>query len=315
MFRPPGNPLRGFVTAVSSSNRSKGSSPLNLISSWHRQGLAVMVLSLLASSGLAADLDLTAPPGKAVVVVYRPAKVPGVLLQRGGASRVAFDDQWLSSLQKGEHFIFHAWPGKHRFESAIGFERQGTIEFELKAGEIYYVAAGPTRPTPVSLVSSTGTDVKLVTREFAESDLAGSKPVPWAREMVEGTFGEVRVLDRIPGNATEFGPVEWHPDVDSIKTSTFKRSSMLKGAVLVTEDALLIRLTTSAGGAEPMGVRIPYADIASVEVKNKMAQRAVVVTRRNGRLDSFAVTTAGGGRIDRERTQAAGELLAGRLPR
>jgi len=64
--------------------------------------------------GITADLAITPPPGKAVIIVYRPAKIPGVLLQTGGASRVAFDGQWISALSKGENFAFYAWPGQHR---------------------------------------------------------------------------------------------------------------------------------------------------------------------------------------------------------
>ena len=44
-----------------------------------------------------------------------------------------------------------------------------------------------------------------------------------------------------------------------------------------------------------------------------MVRRVVVITRKGGRVDSFSVTTSGGGRIDRDRTQACGELLTSKL--
>lgn len=256
---------------------------------------------------------ITPPPGKAAIIVYRPAKIPGVLLQTSGASRVAFDDQWISALNKGENFAFYAWPGQHRIESAIGVDREGTVQLDVKAGETYYVAAGPSRPTPVSLVSSLGTKVSMVDKETAEKEMTGSKPVEWARDLLEGTISEIGSLDALPTNVTECGNVEWNPDIDSIKTSAFHRSSILKGAVLVSDEALILKLSNELQGSVPMGVRIPLRDIASVGIKNKMMLRIVLVTRKSGRLDSFSVLTSGGGRIDRDRTTVCAGLLTDKL--
>jgi hypothetical protein len=75
----------------------------------------------------------------------------------------------------------------------------------------------------------------------------------------------------------------------------------------------VLQLDSASGDAEPIGVTIPYTEIAAVEVENKMRKRAVVIQRKNGRLDSFSVTTPGGGWVDRDQTQACGEQLANKV--
>jgi hypothetical protein len=108
-------------------------------------------------------------------------------------------------------------------------------------------------------------------------------------------------------------PVEWTPDIDSVKSSAFKRGSILQGTIQLRDDALLLRLKPIAGESVASGITIPYADIASAEIRNKGLKRIVMITRKNGRLDSFSVLTAGGGRIDRDQTMSCGEQLAGKV--
>lgn len=262
---------------------------------------------------MSADPVPPAPAGKATIIVYRPVKIPGVLLQAGGKSHLGYDEQWISALSKGEHFAFYAWPGRHKIESSIGVEREGTVELDVKPGETYYISAGPNRPTPISVVSSTGTAVALMDQETAEKELAGSKPVKWMQDLLQGTLAEVGTLSPLPTGATLCGPAEWTPDVDSIKTSIFQRYALLRGTVYVSDDALALKFDSGAAEGDSLGVSIPIADIASVEIKNKMVRRVVVVTRKNGRLDSFTVISSGGGRIDRDKTQSCGDVLASKV--
>jgi hypothetical protein len=291
----------------------------NLVS--HIRMGAMLALCMLPTLLAAAEISITPPPGKAAVVVYRLSRVKGVLLQHKTPDRIAFDEQWISSLSPGEHFVFYAWPGAHRIESALWSERRaegdsrpGTLRLDVKAGETYYVTAGPVKPTVISTESSQDVAVMLMDQESALKDLAESKPVDWAKDLVEGTLAEVRALDlQAGGTSVECGPAEWSPDVDSVKTSVFKRSSFLHGTVHVRDDALVLKLVSPPGETSPVGVTIPFADIAAVEIKNKVLKRIVLITRKNGRVDSFSVTTEGGGRVDRDRTKACGDRLAGKL--
>jgi hypothetical protein len=283
---------------------------------------ATLVLCMFPGLLAAAEIDIAPPPGKAVVVVYRPAKIAGVLYQKNTAHRIALDGQWISSISKGQHFAFYAWPGTHRIESPIGFERMseddsrgtGTLRLDVKAGETYYIKAGPVRNTRISLDASDTAAVMLMDKASALAEMAESTPVDWAKDLLEGTLAEVRALDPQAGaTAFDCGSVEWSPDVDSIKTSTFKRSSILHGTLLGRDDAVVLQLAPTSADATPVGVTIPYADISAVEIRNKVLQRIVLITRKNGRLDSFSVLSPGGGRIDRDKTKSCGEQLAGKL--
>ena len=59
-----------------------------------------------------------------------------------------------------------------------------------------------------------------------------------------------------------------------------------------------------------MGLHIPYGEIASVEVRRYINWRAVVIKRRDGKVDSFNI---GGAVIDRKQTEVAGELLRSKI--
>jgi hypothetical protein len=284
-----------------------------------RMGLAI-TLCTFPSLLTAGEINVTPPPEKAAVVVYRPAKLPGVILQANEAFRVAYDGQWISSVSRGTHFVFYAWPGAHKIEPSLASQRtpddrygSSTLNLDVKAGETYYVKAAP--PDTPSIVAPTSSIAfALMDKESAQKALAESKPVDWAKDLVEGTLAEVHPLSpQAEGASTECKPVEWSPDVDSLKNMGDKRSSLLKGRVVLRDESLLLQLQSASDDAAIVGVTIPYADIATVEVRNKVLNRIVLITRKNGRLDSFSVTTAGGGRIDRGRTAACGEQLAGKL--
>jgi hypothetical protein len=275
--------------------------------------LVVFFLGLVSRASLAADLVPPPLAGKATIIVYRPAKIPGVLLQAGGKSHLGYDEQWISALSKGEHFAFYAWPGLHKIESSIGVESEGAVELDVKAGATYYISAGPKRPTPISVVSSTGTAVALMDKETAEKELVGSKPVKWMQDLLQGTLAEVGTIGPLPSGAMQCGPAEWAPDVDSIKTSVFQRYVLLRGSLYVSDDALVLKFDSGSAAEKSPGVSIPIADIATVEIKNKMVRRVVLVTRKNGRLDSFTVISSGGGRIDRDKTQSCGDALASKV--
>ena len=57
---------------------------------------------------------------------------------------------------------------------------------------------------------------------------------------------------------------------------------------------------------------IPYADMASIEIKTVMRARWIVMTRLDGHVDSFWFVH--GMTIDLERTKAVGALLKTKVP-
>jgi hypothetical protein len=124
----------------------------------------------------------------------------------------------------------------------------------------------------------------------------------------------VQPLATQAGAATKCERADWRPDIDAVKASGFKRG-FLRGTILLGDDSLVLQLDSTSKEAAPLGIAIPYADIATVEVKDRMLFRTAVITRKNGRLDSFSLATPGGGRIDREQTKVCGEQLASRLKR
>lgn len=272
---------------------------------------SAIALWILSGTLMAQQPDLTPQSGKASIVVYRAAREAF-----GGANTaypIAFDEQWISNLPKGRYFAFPAWPGAHRIALALRMHQlpstasengsSSIIELNVEAGKTYYI-----KVAPGSLRQAGQAALELTTGEAAPEDFASSTPVDWVNDLLQGTLAEVRALS--PGNAsTVCGGVDWIPDIDPVKTSNFKRLTILHGTVVLQDDALVLQLRS----AESAGLTIPYSDIASVEIKGKGLYRIVLVQRKNGHLDSFSVMTSGGGRVDRDATKACGEQLASRI--
>src|SRR5512139_2735826 len=151
----------------------------------------LFLLSMFTGLTPAADVAVMPPPGKAVVVVYRPAKIPGVLLQSNEPYFIAYDAQWISTVSKGRHFVFHAWPGAHLIQPAIRSDRlaandeggSSTLKLDVKAGETYYVKATPPDSTHI-FVAGEAIALTLVDQDSARKDLADSTPVDWAKDLV-----------------------------------------------------------------------------------------------------------------------------------
>ena len=226
-----------------------------------------------------------------------------------------------------QYLVFPAWPGRHRIAPAIRSEQMPThtasewdspgaafLDLDVAAGETYYIKANPG-----AFRIDVGHDAmgrigrvafELMSRDAAQNDLASAKPVDWLKDLQAGTLAEVRSPSPQAANTgEECGVVEWVPDIDKVQTSTFKRMSILHGTLFFQDDSLVLQLKS----AEPVAVVIPYTEIATAAVKNKVRMRAVVIGRKNGHVDSFTVLPARGVMIDRERTQFCGEQLASKL--
>jgi hypothetical protein len=284
--------------------------------------VVALALCMLSGSIRAQQAELAPQPGRASIVVFRAAREP-LLSAHNVAYPIAFDEQWISNLPKAKYFVFPAWPGTHRIALALRLqhlpsyasEREGSsgLDLDVKAGETYYIKANPGAfrlgPDAFSRVGTAA--LELMSREAAQEDFASSTPVDWLKELQEGTLAEVRTLapPAEEPSAACAGGVEWIPDKDSVQTSNFKRMSILNGTVFLGSDALALHLKST----EPVGTVIPYTEIAAAEIRNKGLKRIVLIRRKNGHLDSFSVLTAGGGRVDRERTKVCGEALASKL--
>ena len=285
-----------------------------------------LLLGTFSSASWAQGVNIAPPAGKASIVIYRATKEP-LLSAHNVEYPIAYDEQWISKLPKGQYLAFPAWPGRHRIAPAIrseqmteravaAFDSPGAvfIDLDVTAGETYYIKANPG-----AFRIDVGHDAmerigrvafELMSSDAAQNDLASVKPVDWLKDLQAGTLAEVRSPSPPAADAgEECGIVEWVPDIDKVQTSTFKRMSILHGTLSFHDDSLLLQLKS----AEPIALVIPYSEIATAEVKNKVRMRAVVIRRKNGHLDSFTVLPPGGAMIDRERTQFCGERLASRL--
>jgi len=282
----------------------------NVLAAWIMTSLVALALGTFPVSGTAQQPEIAVPrPGKALVVVFRAARSP-FLSAPNVAPYIAFDGQLISIMPKARYFAFHAWPGAHKVAIALDMQavpNESTVNLDVQAGETYYIKA-----TPGTFKDITNTGLEQVSKESAQTDMAGSTPVDWAKDMLEGTLADMQSLDPQVGAGARCERADWRPDIDSVKTSGFKRG-FLRGTIFLGDDSLVLQLDLASNGADPIGIAIPYADIATVETKDRMLFRAVVITRKNGRLDSFSLATPGGGRIDREQTKACGEQLAGKL--
>jgi hypothetical protein len=285
--------------------------------------LVVLATCMFSGPIRAQQAEFAPQPGKASIVIFRAAREPA-LSARNVAYPIAFDAQWISNLPKARHFMFPAWPGKHRVALALrahhlpsyASEGEGSsfLDLDVKAGETYYIKANPGafRLGPLGFDRVGTAALELMSKEAAQEGFATSTPVDWQKDLQGGTLAEVQTLSpqaEEPSAECAGAVVEWEPDIDSVQTSNFKRLTLLHGTVFLRSDSLVLHLKS----VEPVGLVIPYTEIATAEIRNKGLHRAVVIRRKNGHLDSFSVVTAGGGRVDREKTKVCGETLASKL--
>ena len=80
------------------------------------------------------------------------------------------------------------------------------------------------------------------------------------------------------------------------------------GDIVLTDTSLILKRLLTKSETTEQEVRIPYADMASIETKRMW----VVMTHQDGHVDSFWLLS--GATIDRERTKAMGELLKAKVP-
>ena len=123
-------------------------------------------------------------------------------------------------------------------------------------------------------------------------------------------------LVRVPadeGAPTTFR-VTWFSGVDALASASAyvnADANAIHGTLVLTDRSLTFLVGGTAASRSGTGLHIRYIRIASVEVRRKMKNRVVVIRRRDGKVDSFQIRRTGF--IDREQTEAAGQLLQSKL--
>lgn len=264
----------------------------------------VALLSGCATLGPAYKPESGSPVGKATVYVYRDFNVFG-----GGMTYMVWGNGVpIASLPAGGYFVYHAPPGKVQLSAKS--EASTSVTVEAKSGEVYYVKG------TIGLGIFVGRPrLVLVPKEVGEKEIAGCKLVPesmTARAQASAEFAEVTV-PADEGAVSTFDRVIWYSGVDVLaNSSTFVEAGQqsINGTLELTDRSLTLLTGSEPGARTGMGLHIPYGDIASVEVRHYINWRAVVIKRRDGKLDSFNI---GGAFIDRKQTEAAGELLLSKI--
>lgn len=243
-------------------------------------------------------------PGQATLYVYRDFNVFGggmTYLVRGNGVPIA-------SLPAGGYFVYHAPPGKVQLSAQS--EAATSVTVEARSGGVYFV-----KGTVGFGIFVGRPHLVLVPREVGEKEIAGCKLVPesmMASAQTSADFGQVTVpADEGPVSA--FDRVIWYSGVDVlVNSSTFLEAGQqgIHGTLELTGRSLTLLTGADTGTRMGTGLHIPYSEIVSVEIRRYINWRAVVIKRRDGKLDSFSI---GGAVIDRKRTEAAGELLRSRI--
>jgi len=91
--------------------------------------LVALALCLSSGSITAQQADFAPQPGKASIVVFRATREP-LLSAHNVDYPIAFDEQWISNLPKGEYFVFPAWPGRHRIALALRMQHSPSYAWE-----------------------------------------------------------------------------------------------------------------------------------------------------------------------------------------
>lgn len=262
------------------------------------------LLSGCATLGPAYRPESASTVDKATVYVYRDSSIFG-----GGMTYMVWGNGVpIGSLPAGGYFVYHAPPGALQLSAKS--EATTAVTLEAKAGAVYYVKG------TVGLGILIGRPhLALVSKEVGEREIAGCKLVPesmMASAQTRADFTQVTVpVDE--GAVSTFDRVIWYSGVDVLANSSSLVAASkqgIKGTLELTDRSLTLLTGSDAGAREGMGLQIPYSEIASVEVRRYINWRAVVIKRRDGKLDSFNI---GGAVIDRRQTQAAGELLRSKI--
>lgn len=123
-------------------------------------------------------------------------------------------------------------------------------------------------------------------------------------------------LVRVPtdeGAVTTFR-VTWFSGVDALATPSAyveAESRAIQGTLFLTDRSVSLLVGGTPASRSGTGVHIRYSRIATIDIRHYLNSCAVVIRRRDGKVDSFQIR--GAIFIDREQTEAAGRLLRSRV--
>lgn len=136
--------------------------------------------------------------------------------------------------------------------------------------------------------------------------------VATAAELAAGLAKVVIPVDE--GAVTSYPDVTWFARVNawaSFLSFPDAAAHALHGTLAVTDQSLTFLSGSDQGSTNRIGIRIPYREIQAVEIRGVLRNRGVVITRRDGHLDSFQIVH--GIVIDPGQTVARGELLRSKV--
>ena len=135
----------------------------------------------------------------------------------------------------------------------------------------------------------------------------------WLDKLNPAPLAPTELSVGIPQNAGDmpatFTQAMWVPNKVSLSALG---SKPWQGAIVLTETSLILKKLPEKRESVEQELRIPYADMVSIEIRTVMRARWIVMTRTDGHMDSFWFVH--GATIDRETTEAVGELLKAKVP-
>jgi hypothetical protein len=267
--------------------------------------IGVALLSGCATLGPGYTPESAPPTDKATIYVYRDFNALGGAI----TYTVSVNGIPYAPLPTGGYFVVHAIPGELEFAATT--EVRASVTVDAKLGQVYYVkgtvGAGLIQGHP---------QLVLVSNDVGQKEIASCKLVPESKPITSPTvagLGEVSVPSD-EGAITTFGDADWLAGVngfDKMMAYVNATKAAIHGALLLTDRSLTLLVAAEAGSRTGSGLRIPYSDIASVEIQHFAVNHIVVVRRRDGHVDSFQLSTNFG--AERKRTESAGALLRSKV--
>ena len=266
--------------------------------------IVVALLAGCATLGPQYTPDTEAPKDKAIVYVYRESSVfGGGLVYQVHAKGVP-----VSPLPSGGYFVYYATPGEVEFSAKT--EARTSVTIDAKMGEVYYVKG------TVSFGVFVGhPHLTLVSQDVGAKEIAGCRLVPASSSTrIPAEFGKI-AIPADDGPVSTYPKVDWWPNNDAAKLMSIANATA-KGAystatVYLSDKALTVQILSGNGVPTGDALRIPYVDIALVELRSHVAWRGVVVTRRDGHVDTFTVVDENS--VNQEGTEGAAALLRSKV--
>ena len=171
--------------------------------------------------------------------------------------------------------------------------------------------------THTALTAQRISDLEQMNQQTALLDQLDPPSPPFVRAATDREREAQVSMVRIPtdeGAAATRGSILWFQGADALDNFRHYQAALgraLRGTVTLTDRSLTFLSDPEEGQTLGLGAQIPYSDISSITVSTFVANATVVVTRRDGKLDSFQIHGALG--AGRTRTEALADELRARV--